>query len=391
MQTAVDAARFWPYPPKTVVEIPVNAGQATMLEAARCAMENDAPLLVTPPSRHGQPVTVVERHWAGIASTQGYGRPVPLHDLASCANVHVNGLSFLNVPSQRFLTRTLPMVRPRHALARFVVFAAAIAPGHLPDVAVGLALAAHLAVADGEQVSFVVVQPYLEADPVLEQRLRKQVEAVTGGVVLGQTPTVPEDTLTLLRQLLRSPPAQQSLLNQVQANLNNLGLLITALLGLVGLAAASQVIVLVRQVYFDNPENVSNDKSPPNGIGETPPSPPPSKDDGMTDIPQTHEDTPTPPAAAGDTSKEKTKNNWPNALENARTVKITLWLRSGSVVTGTVKDVRANPDALGFWRLEKPEFLADPSNYGRRRLRRDPPLDYLLVPNDDIELIGIKS
>jgi hypothetical protein len=377
VQTAADAARFWPYPPKTIVEIPANAGQATMLDAARCAIDSGAPLTVTAPSRQ-LPVTVIERRL--IAHTQRYGHPVTL-DLASCANVHVKRLFLLNVPSQRFLTRLLPAVRPRHALTRFVVFAAAITPRHLPDVAVGLALAAHLAAADGEQVSFVVVQPYLEADPVLEQRLRDQATPVTGGVVLGQTPTVPQDTLTLLRQLLTSP-GQQGLLGQIQANLSNLGLLITALLGLVGLAAATQVIVLVHQLFFDNPGHVSNDGPGPTGGGDPPP-PEPLKDGGMSGTPQT-------PVAAS--TKKTTENKWINALDNEEADKITLWLRSGSVVTGTIsKAGRANADVSGLWRLEKPEFLADPSKYGQRRLRRDPPLAYLLVPNDYIELIGVNG
>ncbi|HEY2080044.1 MAG TPA: hypothetical protein VGH53_27265 [Streptosporangiaceae bacterium] len=384
VQTAVDAARFWPYPPKTVVEIPANAGQDIMLDAARCAMANDAPLLITRPSRLRQlRLTVIERHWVRIANTHRYGRPAPLnqHELASCANVDVKGLSLLNVPSQRFLTRNLPMVRPRQKLRRFVVFAAAITPRHLPDVAIGLALAAHLAAAHGEQVSFVVVQPYLEADPVLEQQLRDQGTPVTGGVVLGQTPTVPEDTLTLLRRLLRSP-GQQSLLGQIQDNLSNLGLLITALLGLIGLAAATQVIVLVRQLYFDNPGPGSVRVPGPTGADERSPAPEQTKDGVMTNTPGT-------PA---DASMEKTKNNWIDALNNEKTVKITLWLRSGSIVTGTIsKEDRTNADVLGLWRLERPEFLADPSKYARRRSRRDPPLAYLLVPNDDIELIGVNG
>ena len=131
-------------------------------------------------------------------------------------------------------------VRVRQTLAPVVVFAAAIKPGHLPDVAVGLALAAHMARANREKVSLVVVPHYLESDLELENKLESQHELVTGGVVLGQTPTVPEDTRALLRQLLTSRD-RQGVLAQVQANLGSVGSLIAALLALVGLATAAAI------------------------------------------------------------------------------------------------------------------------------------------------------
>lgn len=64
---------------------------------------------------------------------------------------YVAGLSTLEVPNP--LIR-LPGVVPRQqTLVPVVVFAAAIEPGDPPDVAVGLALAAHMSRADPQGVS----------------------------------------------------------------------------------------------------------------------------------------------------------------------------------------------------------------------------------------------
>jgi hypothetical protein len=171
-------------------------------------------------------------------------------DVAGCLangdSADVDGVSTLDVsnPILRFpkfrVRQTLEKVPVRQTLEPVVVFAAAIEPGDPPDVAVGLALAAHMARANQENVSLVVVPHYLESDRELEKKLQGQHELVTGGVVLGQTPTVPEEARALLRQLLTSTD-QQGLLGQVQANLGSVGPLVAALLALVGFGAAARV------------------------------------------------------------------------------------------------------------------------------------------------------
>ena len=97
-----------------------------------------------------------------------------------------------------------------------------------------------MARANREKVSLVVVPHYLESDPELENKLQSQHELVTGGVVLGETPTVPEDTRVLLRQLLTSRD-RQGVAAQVQANLGSVGSLIAALLALAGLATVGGI------------------------------------------------------------------------------------------------------------------------------------------------------
>ena len=113
-----------------------------------------------------------------------------------------------------------------------VVFAAAKAPADPPDIAVGLALAAHLARAN--KVSIVVVPRYLEANPGLEIQLREQPQVIQDGIVLGEPNIMPEDTRALLRQLLTTTD-QQSFLSGTRDTLGSVAPLVAALLALFGL------------------------------------------------------------------------------------------------------------------------------------------------------------
>jgi hypothetical protein len=210
-------------------------------------MSYDAPLLFTtqdPKRNQLVHATITARQADAIARKQK--QPVmvmfqlPDDRIGSCPGnadpAGVDGLSTLAVPNQPL--QLPPVFAPRDTLAPVVVFAAAIEPADPPDVAVGMALAAHMARADGE-VSLVVVPHYLESDPKLENKLEKQHEPVTGGVVLGQTPTVPEDTRVLLRQLLTSRD-QLGLIAQVQGDLGGAETLITALLALLAVGVLTR-------------------------------------------------------------------------------------------------------------------------------------------------------
>jgi hypothetical protein len=114
----------------------------------------------------------------------------------------------------------------------------------LPDVAVGLALAAHMARDHPNLggVSLVLVPEYLEADPALENNLRAQHGEVLGGVVLGSDGRISDDTRTLLRQILR-PTDRGAILGALQANRGNVEGLIAAILALLLAAAASAATV----------------------------------------------------------------------------------------------------------------------------------------------------
>jgi len=252
VETAVDASRFWLTRPQVVVETRAHARMPVMLGAAHCAMVNDAPLLFTSTNRNRRRrVNATTESWWGKAAKSHIITITNQLQVENCLNknnvrltpVRVTGLSVLQVPSQQRQLQGSQLNLPaQSALAPFVVFAAPIAPGQEPDVAVGLAVAEHLAKTGGGPVSLVVIPRYLEADPGLEDALREQPALVQGGIVLGQTPTVPDDTQALLRQVLTTVD-RQSLGNQIQAALGSAGSLIAALLALLAAALAAPKII----------------------------------------------------------------------------------------------------------------------------------------------------
>lgn len=229
----------------------------------------------------------------------------------------------LEVPNP--LIRFPHVVRTGQTLASVVVFAAAIEPGHLPDVAIGLALAAHMARANGEKVSLVVVPHYLESDHGLENKLQSQHELVTGGVVLGQTPTVPEDTRTLLRQLLTSRD-RQGVLGHLKDNLGSVGTLIAALLALVGLATAAGIggsIVIKYLESTEHRERIEQDTGTKPIEDDLPPG-------GEKPVPIWKK-----PPVEGPKPSTQEVSDWRTDLGDNQVV--TVWLRSGRQVTGTIQ------------------------------------------------------
>jgi len=254
VETAVDASWFWPTLPPCVVYAQADRRQQIMLRAARYAMAHDAPLLFTSSNPKRQLlVDTMVGNWQTVPlisrrSERGLvGRmtdnsqpeatvPPPCRGKGYAADA--SRVSTLAVCNQ-LLMHPLP-VKVGNTLAPVVVFAAARAPGDSPDVAVGLALAAHMALEYREAVSLVVVPRYLESDLPLENQLRKQRKPVNGGVVLGSNRIVPEDTRTLLGQLLTAHD-QLGVLSQIQTNLGEVGPFIDALLALVGGVAAFQI------------------------------------------------------------------------------------------------------------------------------------------------------
>lgn len=252
VETALEASRFWQEPPPGVVMIPGHSSPDTMLQAARCAMIHDVPLLFTSPDPKGE-VNATITTWKRDATNDQLGFPVwDENDVDKCqegVKLDISELSTLKIPGElselpkkdRNKDSLDPLVvngvTAQDSLAPMVVFAAAKAPGDPPDIAVGLALAAHMARAQisgkVRPVSVVVVPRYLEADPNLENQLRN-TQGVQGGIVLGEPNTMPEDTRTLLRQLLTSTD-QQSFLAEAQTTLGSVGPLLAALLALFGL------------------------------------------------------------------------------------------------------------------------------------------------------------
>ena len=246
-------------------------------------------------------------------------------------------------------------------MAPVVVFAAAVEPGNPSDVAIGLALAAHMVEANGGKVSLVVIPHYLESDQELEKTLERQHELVTGGVVLGETPTVPEDTRVLLRQLLTSTD-RQGVAAQLQDNLGSVASLIAALLALGGLAIAAGIAgpEIIKQLELAEQKRIIL-------LGK--PTPP----------------VPKPPVTQPPVRKPHRLGRWPvresdwlTALGSNR--KVIIWLRSGRQVVGTIES-------------QFPEKTRDATVFRVKPTASQPGPDeeYMLVSVKEIEMIHVNK
>jgi hypothetical protein len=387
VETSLEASRFWLTPPRYVVKTRTDSSQI-MLGAAQCAMVHDAPLLFTSQDlKRMRRVNAIINDWRNIRKQESVrkrgsvARLKVIHiksrsDVIDCVRkihrAYVDRLSTLEVLQ---LPQIRPQVRVRPTLARVVVFAAAIKPGHLPDVAIGLALAAHMAKANREKVSLVVVPNYLESDLELENKLESQHELVTGGVVLGQTPTVPEDTRALLRQLLTSRD-RHGVLGQLQDNLGSLGPLIAALLALGGLAAATRItaLIVIEPLERDKRRHGSGPAPIATIISDQAKKISKSIQGKLPTFIQSKFPEGKPPVTAEKKSDVENKSDWLAGLPDEQ--EVTVWLRSGRQVTGTIE--RQIPDTR-----EATVFLIKDV----QSVPNGPRGTHVLVPVKDIELI----
>jgi hypothetical protein len=219
VETAVEAARFWRFRPTHVVVTRFGSKRAAAWSAAKCAAVRDEPLVFT---RGAALPAAITQRWPGItADADCLANPKPAYP---------SGLSTVG------FDRNLPQIGPEK-LASIVVFAVAKTPQERPDVAIGLALAAHLARAP-QDVSLVVIPRYLEAAPKLENELRRHRQLVEGGVVLGQKGVLSEDTRALLRQVIAARD-RNGILGELRSDLGSVQTVILAILALLGLAAAA--------------------------------------------------------------------------------------------------------------------------------------------------------
>jgi hypothetical protein len=202
VETAVEASRFWLEPPTQVVTTPARgsreiSGNESRVDeirmgAARCAVRHDAPLLLTSPNRKRQ--VLVDQTIARWRRKGGALEVIDIQnedDVSACLSRSIPGLaehlSTLGMPDigEPDPQLTIPEVDAGQ-LEPTIVFAPPKSPVDQPDVAVGLALAAHMARKD-RPVSLAVVPRYIEADSELDEALRKRRRQVDGGIVLGPT------------------------------------------------------------------------------------------------------------------------------------------------------------------------------------------------------------
>jgi hypothetical protein len=371
VETAVEASRFWRTPPRHVVTTSATAPPEEMLGAARCAMLLDAPLLFTSLDRNRQ--QLVKGRIDDLQANTGFSDPprpkdfvVPVDGqraVTECpySQEQVNGPSYADRLSTLELSgRQLDLpVMAQETLAPVVVFAVAKAPRELPDVAVGLALAAHMARENG-QVSLIAVPRYLPADPELEAALRERRELVTGGVVLGQTEILPEDTRALLRQVLTSTD-RSGFLGELKTALGSFQTFIIALLTLLAARAAVRAAPqFVDQLVAQRVEGRTivaqakdQTRERTRWLGGSRPQPQP------------------PPEAAAKAGPE------PSIVPFNR--QVTVWLRSGWRVTGISDSADVPSTAL---RLNDATFAREGDESERTAER-------VVVWVNDIELISV--
>lgn len=393
VETAVDASHFWLTPPKFVVKTPATASQSMMLGAAQCAMDLRAPLLFTSQNNMRQQL-VTETINAWHLRPKHIIMYTNLNQCLNSARAHpltdIDGLSTLAVPYPLVaFPKGQPKIPAQKKLAPTVVFAAALGPGFLPDIAVGMALAAHMASAQNP-VSLVVVPRYLEADPKLEIQLEKQHQLISGGVVLGQTITVPDDTLALLRLLLTARNGHGALA-QLQDNLGSVGPVVAAIVALIGLGAASRV---GQQLY---PVTV---RIKPESPGPPPsprwPPPPPWRWPGIRQLLRVGRVIMvffSPGGRGGRLGGQQRAlagGYWQTAL--GETKNVTIWLRSGTKVAGTVEnwypdDKKQDKDRTGSV-INVVLKLQDVTLTRQGSHEESATFEFMLVSVDDIELIA---
>ena len=283
VETAVEASRFWLEPPTQVVTTPARGSREIRgnesrvdeirMGAARCAVRHDAPLLLTSPNRKRQ--VLVEQTINRWRRKGGALEVIDIQnkdDVSACLSRSIPGLaeqlSTLGMPDigEPDPQLTIPEVDAGQ-LEPTIVFAPPKSPVDQPDVTVGLALAAHMARKD-RPVSLAVVPRYIEADSELDEALRKRRRQVDGGIVLGPTEVMPEDTRGVLRQILAAT-GRSGVFGALQGVVGSLEPLLAAILALLGAGAVSEGVEKFkrreREGKFIMPTIGDGPKTPPTG------------------------------------------------------------------------------------------------------------------------------
>ena len=349
VETSLEAARFWDTAPKSIVEIKASSPTRSIMAAAQCAMRLDAPLLFI---RRGErrPVGAPIDSWRRSAAIE----EIDLTDRdATCPSslmeFRADGLSLLDLRDDPL---KLPAVADTGRPARFAVFAAPKSRAESPDIAVGLALGAHLA-RDRDGVSLVIVPRYLPTSRETEERLRDHDDLVEGGVVLGERGILSDDSRTLLRQILVARDSH-ALVGELRTGWGVFQVFLLAILGLFGLRAAAPVAEALGR-------GITMRLHP-----DTPPRDGPTDSEGGTTMAQ----------AAGSDSHGTDATNKEVWFVDLEGESVTIWLRSGGSVRGRV----SSGSPAGAIRIAG-------ARLARHGSEPDQPAETLLVPLENVLLV----
>jgi hypothetical protein len=358
VETALEASRFWTIAPRGVVTVSANANQQTMLAAAQCAMAYDTPLLFR--SRDPKQERMVDATIASWGLDPNGPDVASVDDAKRCLQgkdrADVRGLSAYDLPG---LPLPGPNVAPaRDGLAPAVVIAAEWAPNFPPDIAVGLALSAHMA-RTYDEVSLVVVPRYVEANSTLETQLREP-DLVEGGVILGDQKILSEDTRALLRQLLTSTN-EQAVLGEIRTNLQLIAPLLAALAGLFAAGLKPEIGEKVVQLAQSLEETGKKQRIKGRNImvfGKNKKEPPPTVPPEGTPV-VSPAGTPVV-SPAGIPAVSLPESDWLKALGDDRDQDITVWLRNGPKFTGKVDNGHSTVTVLRLTNVKLAELEAQP-------------------------------
>jgi hypothetical protein len=230
-ETATEASEFWESIPDGIVVIPRNATGKAMLEAASIAATRDDPLLFTPltrevPSALRKTLTKRDKACVDLLGRNAELKRMPetLHKREKSCKHHASPRSSGEAPRVRLIAFSRPsllesalgptLVHKRHIeviaqptkeckLAKTLVFATVQHAPDVPDAAVAIVLASHLARNHGNKDVGVVVLPrYLQLSPELQNFLRNCGSTVHEAFIVGGPAAVSDDLRDLLKVIV---------------------------------------------------------------------------------------------------------------------------------------------------------------------------------------------
>ena len=252
IDTALEVSRFWHGEKSNYVRLGVAADLADTWPTVECAFpsrdDREAiPLLYGPPgSGNDENAEMVSR--LGGKEKDCSRSAEPPGGSKECEetrhwSVFEATRNDQQVPSTRIAWPDwVPKCKVLHPT---VIVASSKTTTDAPDVALALILADKMA--DKQHpVSVLIIPAYLEADPLLEDELRSRRAAVKGGVVIGSTLRIPEETSKKLRSVLvqRSSTLWA---DKLQSGLQPLQAVILGLLGLWGLKQLPKAVPLIEE------------------------------------------------------------------------------------------------------------------------------------------------
>ena len=296
IETAERASLAWTPPPAggdapTYVEVPSEADDDTVAQAAGCAVLHDVPLMFRPvrPS--------------ALATYRAYtdrldNRPSIVLNKAkelSCPgwpqdNANPGGCPFTDEQKAPVLQEAIGYLQESRWPTCAPYMATPKTPSHLviasaaplqavtkaaraPDVMVGLVLARHLK-AQNIPVALLPLPAVVEGSRELEDALRKDDKPVVGGVVVGGNSATPDATRTLVRSLLIGGE-KQDLFDRLTSVGESTDKIIAAFVGLLGLTAVAAATSAPAAGLITGTSSRTTGASTPGPTPVTPPGPPP--------------------------------------------------------------------------------------------------------------------